>query len=82
MIAHTLDAVKSGTYNYQRIGAYVIAAGLTVIALSEITPSLPPVVVPVIAFLLPWSKLVTGAVAIFLAKLGKPVVVKAPEVAP
>ncbi len=73
---HTVDLVKSGRYDYQRIGGIVLAVCGAVEAAAQAKASIPPVLAPAIDALRPWAFFVGFIVTSLLVKVGKPVLVK------
>lgn len=72
----TAQHMRAGTYDWQRLGAYVLAACGIIEGLNRVPDRLPPTLVPIIATLEPWTFLVGFIATAVLVKAGKPVLVK------
>jgi hypothetical protein len=73
---NTVDVIKAGEYDYQRIGSYVLGLCAGIEALAAMGPDLPPQIAPYIMAVKGWAAIVGLVVSGVLAKLGKPVLVK------
>jgi hypothetical protein len=72
----TRDAIRAGTYDWQRIGAIVLAACSAVEALHLMGEAVPPAARGVVAAVHGWTVMIGVVVSTLLAKLGKPVFVQ------
>lgn len=71
----TLDTIKAGKYDWQRLGSIVMGVCFGLEAVAQMGDAVPLAARPVVAALHEWSAFVGVFVAAVLAKLGKPVVV-------
>lgn len=75
-LATTAQHMRAGTYDWQRLGAYVLAACGIVEGLNHVPDRLPPMLVPIVAAAEPWTFLVGFIATAVLVKMGKPVLVR------
>lgn len=74
-VQNTVDVIKAGDYDWQRVGSLILGACAGLEALAAMGDALPPLVKPYIMAARGWGAIIGVVVSTVLAKLGKPVLV-------